>query len=270
MRRSSPAAGQGLCYLFSVVLLLGLVSNRAGLTATKRTSATEDKPRTLDTDPNLVGWWKFDEVSGKTAADSSSHHRNGALKGGLSFEKDSVSGRINKALKLDGDDDYIEITGYKGVTGTRPRTVAAWVKTTTCEGEIMSWGADDYGKMWIFCFIEGRKRIGVTPDGGYLYINDAIHDDKWHHVAAVVKDAELPNLHDDVTLYKDGTIAEIHDIGLLDLWPIETGSELDVRIGRGFKGLIDDVRIYDRALSEDEIRALFMLKSSRPLSESKS
>ena len=60
-------------------------------------------------------------------------------------------------------------------------------------------------------------------------------------------------------------IAEIHDIGLLDLWPIDTGSDLDVRIGRRFKGLIDDVRIYDRALSEDEIKTLFELKSNRPL-----
>lgn len=256
---------RNLCCLFTIVLLLPLVSNRLC-----PLSAGKDKPITLDKDPNLAGWWKFDEVSGKTAADSSKHHRKGALKGGLSFEKDSVSGRICKALKLDGGDDYIEITRYKGVTGTRPRTVAAWVRTQTSKGEIMSWGADDFGKMWIFCFIGGRKRIGVTPDGGYLYMNDATHDDKWHHVAAVVQDAELPNLHDDVTLYKDGELAEIHDIGLLDLWPIETGSDLDVRIGRGFKGLIDDVRIYDRALSEDEIKALYTLQSSRPLPKSKS
>ncbi|MHC4790682.1 MAG: hypothetical protein ACYS8Y_04465, partial [Planctomycetota bacterium] len=66
-------------------------------------------------------------------------------------------------------------------------------------------------------------------------------------------------------LYEDGEPAEIHDIGLLDLWPINTGSELDVRIGRGLKGLIDDVRIYDRPLSEDEVKALFKLQSNRPL-----
>ena len=256
---------RNLCCLFSIVLLLPLVCDRSC-----PASAGKDKPVTLDTDPNLVGWWKFDEVSGKTAADSSRHRRKGALKGGLSFEKDSVLGRTGKALKLDGGDNYVEITKYKGVSGTRPRTVAAWVRTATPEGEIMSWGADDFGKMWIFCFIKGRKRIGVTPDGGYFYMNDATDDDKWHHVAAVVQDTELPNLHDDVTLYKDGALAEIHDIGLLDLWPIETGSDLDVRIGRGFKGLLDDVRIYDRALSEDEIKALFTLQSSRPLPKSKS
>jgi hypothetical protein len=111
--------------------------------------------------------------------------------------------------------------------------------------------------------------VGVTPNGGYLYMNRETHDDEWHHVAAVVREAELPNLHDDVALYLDGAPAAIHDIGLLDLWPIETGDELDVRIGTGFQGLIDDVRIYERALSEDEVTALFRLRSNRPLRQSK-
>lgn len=224
----------------------------------------KDKPITLDTDSNLAGWWKFDETSGKTAADSSKNNRKGTLKEGISFEKNSASGRVGKALNFDGVDDYVQITKYKGVTGTRPRTLAAWIRTTTPAGEIISWGLDDYGKMWTFGFIRDRERIGVTPNGGYLYMNNAVHDDKWHHVAAVVEEAELPNLYDNVKLYKDGVLAEIHDIGLLDLWPIDTGSDLDVRIGRQFKGLIDDVRIYNRALSEDEVNALFKLQSNQP------
>ena len=247
-------------FLISFILALVLCLVLGTITQAK------DKPMTLDTDPNLAGWWKLDEVSGKTAADSSRHRRKGTLQGGSSFEKNSVSGRIGKALKFDGDDDYIEITKYKGVTGTRPRTVAAWCRTTTTRGEIISWGLDDYGKMFTFGFIRGR--IGVTPNGGYLYINEETDDDEWHHVAAVVEEGELPNLHDDVKLYKDGEPAEIHDIGLLDLWPIDTGRDLDVRIGRKFQGLIDDVRIYDRALSEDEINALFKLQSNRPLPKS--
>lgn len=223
-------------------------------------ATSEDKPKTLDTDPNLVGWWKFDETAGKTAADFSGHDRKGTLKGDLSFDKNSAEGKIGKALKFDGK-DYVEIAKYRGVTGTRPRSIAAWIKTTNPKGgEIMSWGADDFGKMWTYGFI--RERIGVTPSGGYLYINAPVHDDKWHHVAAVVREAELPNLHDDVKLYKDGEPAEIHDIGLLDLWPIDTGKDIDVRIGKGFTGLLDDVRIYDRPLSEDEVKAIFEIKRS--------
>ena len=248
--------------LLLVVLLFGLILSFS--VAARTEAADRNKPKTLDTDPNLAGWWKFDEASGKRTPDSSGHGRSGMLKEELSFDKDSTRGRTGKALKFD-DNGQVEISEYKGVTGTHQRTVAAWIKTENDGGEIISWGTDDFGKMFTFCFIRGR--IGIRPNGGYYYMNEPVDDDRWHHVAVVVKEAELPNLHDDVVLYKDGTIAVIHDIGLLDLWPIDTGDDLDVRIGRGFEGLIDDVRIYDRVLTGEEVMALFKLQSDRPLTK---
>ena len=248
-----------------IIFVFGSIISFAVIFGQEATGADKNKQKTLDNDPRLAGWWKFDETSGKTAADSSGHDRDGTLNKDLSFDKDSTQGKTGKALKFGDDDGHVEITKYKGVTGTHARTVAAWIKTRSSEGQIISWGTEDYGRMWIFGFIRGR--IGVTPDGGYLYMKDEIHDDNWHHVAAVVEEAELPNLYDNVKLYKDGVPAVIHDIGLLDLWPIDTGSELDVRIGLGFKGLIDDVRVYERALSEQEILALFKLQSNRPLAK---
>ena len=244
------------------VILAGLVFCVAGPIQPLVNAADKDVATTLDKDPHLVGWWKLDETSGKTAADSSKHKRKGTLEEELSFDKGSAPGRIGKALKF-GDDGYVQIAGYKGIVGTKPRTVAAWIKTTSSKGDVISWGADDFGKMFIFRFHRGR--LGIIPNGGYYYMNDPVHDDQWHHVAAVIKEAELPNLHDDAVLYLDGVIAEIHDIGLLDLWPIDTGSDLDVTIGNGFKCLIDDVRIYDRVLSDEEVMALFKLQSDRPL-----
>ncbi|MBN2127874.1 MAG: LamG domain-containing protein [Sedimentisphaerales bacterium] len=230
-------------------------------------TAAADKPATLDTDPNLAARWTFDETSGEMAADTSGHKRNGTLKGGLSFAKNSVAGRRGKALEFDGEDSMIEVDKYKGVTGIRPRTVAAWMKTGRARGQIVSWGAEDFGQMFNFGFVRGR--VGVTPHGGYLYMNEETHNDEWHHVGAVVTEAELPNLYDDVKLYLDGAPAEIHDIGLLDLWPLQTGSEFNVRIGRGFQGAIDDLRIYDRPLSDDEMKALFEGKTDQPLPKSK-
>jgi len=219
----------------------------------------------LDTDPNLVGWWKFDEVSGQTAEDASPHNRDGTLLGDLSFDKDSVPGKIGRGLSFTRSDGTVQVRRYKGVSGTGPRTIAVWIKTTLARGEIVSWGTEDFGKMWTFGHIRGR--IGVTPHGGYLYINDATNDDTWHHVASTTREAEAPNLYDDVTLYLDGKVATIHDIGLLDLWPIDTGDTLDVRIGRQFKGCLDDLRIYDRQLSEEEIGALFKAALKKPATD---
>lgn len=253
---------RNLLCLLCLVAALGLVGDIRGTAAAPK---EKGKPPTLDKDPHLVGWWKFDDASGRTAVDSSGHGRKGTLKGKLSFDKASVPGRTGKALRLTGTNDCVEILGYKGVAGAQTRTVAAWIKTKRSKGEIVSWGAKDFGQMCTLGFIRGR--VGLTPHGGYLYMNAPVHDDKWRHVAMVVAEADRPNLHDDVKLYLDGAPAEIHDIGLLDLWPLDTGKELDVRIGSRFKGVIDDLRIYDRALSDEEIGALFKLQSDKPLAK---
>jgi hypothetical protein len=247
-------------YLFISAIALALpgAGVRAGNTG---------KPVTLDNDPNFVGWWKFDETAGSVAADSSGHKRDGTLTGGLTCDKDSVAGKVGRAMRFGAKDALIEVKDYKGIGGTHARTVAAWIKTASSQGEIVSWGKRDFGQMFTLGYIRGR--VGVTPHGGYLYMNAETHDDQWHHVAVVVQKAELPNLHDDVKLYLDGAPAEIHDIGLLDLWPVQTGQEQNVRIGRGFRGLVDDLRMYDRVLSEEEINALFKLETSRPLGKTR-
>ena len=86
----------------------------------------------------------------KQRADTSSHQRNGTLKGNLSFEEASVPGKTGRAVKLDGKETFVEIAQYKGVSGTHPRTVAAWIRTATTRGQITSWGTNDFGKMWNF------------------------------------------------------------------------------------------------------------------------
>jgi len=113
----TPVAGSRLLILFAVGLL-GLEIAAAGQAA----PAPAEQPKTagLDTDAHLVGWWKFDDASGATAADSSKQGRNGTLQGGLSFDKDSAPGRTGKALKFDGKEGFVQITGYKGVGGTAP------------------------------------------------------------------------------------------------------------------------------------------------------
>jgi hypothetical protein len=204
-----------------------------------------------DSDSRLALWLKLDEAEGKSAADSSGRGRNGTLHG----EAEWVAGRTGQALRLNGKKAFVEISGYKGISGAQPRTVAAWIRTKVSHGEIIVWGQDDAGMMWTFGFIRGH--VGVTPKGGYLCMKEEIHDGKWHHVAVVLAGGDPPNLQNDVKLYLDGKPADIHSVGLLDLLPIDTGGEMDIQIGKGFEGCLDDVRLYGRVLSKDEITALF-------------
>jgi hypothetical protein len=247
-------------YLPLLLVLIGaccLVDDVRGQVEGSR-GGTSSTPASLNSDPHLVAWWKLDETSGTTATDSSKKGHHATLRGGLHFDSASVPGRLGRAIQLSGKDDFLEVTGYKGVRGTQPRTVAVWVKTKRNRGEIIAWGEDDGGKMWMLKFIRGY--VGISPEGGYYYTGERIDDERWRHVAVVVTAGDPPNLHDNVRIYVDGTVAKVHDIGLLDLWPVETGDEIDVRIGRGFEGGVDDLRIYDRALSADEVKALSTLK----------
>jgi hypothetical protein len=230
--------------------ILGL----AGQPASHASEPAMDPAARLNADPHLVGWWKFDETTGKTAMDSAKSGHAATLSDGLSFESRSIEGRLGRAIRLAGSNDLIGVTGYKGVTGSGPRTVALWVKTKESSGDLVTWGTSDAGKMFILGHIRGR--IGVTPKGGYFYMNADINDDVWHHVAVVIREGSPPNLHDHAQLFKDGKTIEPDGIGLLDMFPFETGDQLDVCIGRHFKGAIDDLRIYDRALSEEEIGIL--------------
>ena len=237
------------------LLFGGLATMLVAQNPTARPQPDANTAAASPTEPHLIGWWQFEESGGGVVSDSSAGRHTGQLEGGLAFDSHSVPGRVGKALQFDGKEACVRISGFKGVTGGQPRTVLAWIKTQSTEGEVVSWGENAAGKKWMFGFIRGH--LGVSPHGGYLYMKSTVSDDAWHQVAVVVREASPPNLHDHVALYRDGTPAEIDDIGLLDLWPIDTGNQSDVRIGRQFKGAIDDLRIYDRALSEDEIHALF-------------
>ena len=68
----------------------------------------------------------MDENSGLVAGDSSGNSRNGAISGAS-----WAVGKVGTALSFDGVDDEVIATGYKGISGSTPRTIAAWIKTST-------------------------------------------------------------------------------------------------------------------------------------------
>ena len=211
----------------------------------------------LADDPNLVAWYTLDEGVGLTAIDWSGHGGHGQLAGDVLWAEGIDGG----ALAFDGSGgDYVEAPDAPNVTGMHSRTVSAWIKTTNY-GEIASWGQDSAGQKWIFRVQESNGTLGairVEVNGGYQVGSIDVRDDEWHHTAAVLADDGSPDVME-IALYVDGFLE--NNSAQLDE-PIDTAAGV-VRIGqspwgsRPFNGLIDDVRIYDKAFTEDEMRLAF-------------
>jgi hypothetical protein len=199
-------------------------------------------------DPNLTGYWRLDG----DATDSSIQGRDGTCYGSLQWVP---NGYINGALEFDGSSVYVKTTNYRGISGAKPRTVAAWIKTDTASvQDIVTWGKQATGQWWLF-YIDSLGNLRVAVSGGYKQATGVdLCDGVWHHVAAVLPDGSS-NV-DDVKLYINGQ--EQTSTSSLSQ-TINTASDVDVAIGvyigrdKYFNGLIDDVRIYNRALSQNEI-----------------
>jgi hypothetical protein len=205
------------------------------------------------TDPNLMGWWRFDG----DALDTSGNERHGTLNGSPTFGP----GVFGQALEFQENPDYVTIDGYKGVLGTHAFSITAWIKTANPANieQIVHWGAHVGGQRVEFRINSTRLRI--SHGNGNVQGNTDLIDDEWHHVAVTVIDNATAS-SGDVTFYVDGEDDTMESTDP-DGWDIVANATLDVTIGwrptqqdRPFIGSIDDVRIYDKVLTQEEVQAI--------------
>ncbi|HPC93564.1 MAG TPA: discoidin domain-containing protein [Sedimentisphaerales bacterium] len=196
-------------------------------------------------DPSLIGWWTFDEGSGTVANDASGRGHNGTLRGGPTW----VIGRVDGALLFDGKDDYVSV-GSVGITGAVDRTVMAWVKAGITaipdKTSIFGFVPDGNVEGTYFDVEVDDKGNYVAHICGYQWIIGPV-DTEWRHLAGTYEAGTgrwfLDGRHIDSA---EG------DIGTID--QVRIGARLSS--GRYFPGLVDDVRIYNRALTEAEIQSV--------------
>ena len=221
-----------MIYLTSFVLVLGLAAGIANA--------------------ELVGYWKFDEGSGNVAYDLSDYTNDGAINGGPEW----VAGKIGAALEFDGSDDYVDCGNDSSLNINDKITVAAWVKTTsTAHGYFVSKGTawDEIGHYAI-----GQEyntpltfQVEIAGSGGAVELdsNVAVNDGQWHHIASTYDDPVIK-------VYIDG-VEENTMTGSNALTGSAVGGLTIGQRGSGniIGGIIDEVRIYNRALTEPEILA---------------
>jgi hypothetical protein len=199
-----------------------------------------DVNTTWSTD-GLVGWWKFDEGSGTVAYDSSGNGNDGNLMNGPTW----TDGKVGGALSFDGD-SFVEI----GAILPKTYSKSLWINASSIEQEgnnIFSWD----GKHALYV-PNGKLSSGHNNSWGIVKDNEIISLFHWYYVALTYNSSSK-----EMILFKNGLVVSTGQVA-------DCGELIRSQIGAFkssycFKGLIDDVRIYDRALSAAEVQALYNL-----------
>lgn len=216
---------------------------------------------TLDVYPVLpntraVGVWSFDENFGQFANDSSDYNNDGTL--GSTTEIDDndptwVDGKVGSALSFDGEDDYVEILEDDSLDITEAGSVCLWFKwenSNSYEGLIQKGTLSNLGNYDMHTIPTNKLRISYG--GTYTDSTTSVNDNSWHFACSTYDG-------NNIILYLDG----INEAQTTDSSVSSNNENLVIGQYYGstdytFNGIIDEVRIYNRALSADEIRTEYL------------
>jgi|GEM_PF-464291 len=221
-------------------------------TATGEVWHFKTTPNIQVTDPNLVGWWNFDRDEVGIALDWSGHGNHGILRG----DPNRVTGYNLGAVAFDGINDMVEVPQVI----VNDLTLMAWIKagvagpdgTTAREGSGLLWSDQAGGGDHFTVAVLGKKLAFETGGGGGMSNTTSRQDvvtGDWIHVAVTRTESTR-----ECDIFVDGGLdtSSVHVDNRVGANPrIEIGGNpLDSRY---FKGIIDEVKAYNRVLSQEEL-----------------
>ncbi len=237
------------------------------------TDCTDYSPvHSFSTDNSLLGWWRFNEGSGSTASDSSSAGNNGTL---TNFDTSTawVPGLVSGALTFDGTDDFVELGDILNFDASSPFTISAWTNRQAAGSDHTIFARADYtdpvlqrGYWFGFSSTDTLDLFLVSDSstGNRLRIDSTTlfnTPNTPHHVAVTYDGSTMAS---GAKLFVDGTEETVTVVSdalagtTLNPAPARIGGSVDVT-GMpsaslyNFDGIIDDVTVYNRALTAQEI-----------------
>ncbi len=249
----------------SVIELTALFGKTAiGLEHVKRLLVYREVELPPSIRKGLVLHYSFDKDEGARAVDRSEKENNGAIHGATR----TVKGRMGSAYEFDGVDDRIEVTYDASLFPGEAFTLCAWIYRrdagTACN--IISATYNNPPDRYLYLLnASADGKLGLhSYEGGPLYRAEsepALAADRWHFVCGTF-DAGADSKN--AKVYVDGRL-----LGTADHRAPLRGYDGPLNIGcyqnraggaryrDHFKGILDDVMIWDRALSEAEVRQLY-------------
>lgn len=197
----------------------------------------------------LVGWWNLNGSVNDTSGNNNNGTNNGAT------ATTGQNGQVNGAYSFNGTSSLISLPNAAAISGNNPYTLSAWIQPTDItisNHGILGWGA--WGTINGVTAFRTQNEGGINGLRMYWWNNDlagsapSLADGRWHHVLTEFDGSTR-------SIYVDGALIAS------DNPPVHNAVAADVNIGRTdgaeyFVGSIDDVRIYNRALSASEVQAL--------------
>lgn len=218
-------------------------------------------PAAASTTDGLVGYWPLNEAAGTYVHDASGYGNDGQLSGAAAW----ATGAFGSGLNFGPATGQVQVVDAPSLEPASTVTVSAWVNHLGSPGlyrYIVAKGATgciaaSYG---LYSGPEGGLQFYISRQHGTTYLRSAdagaqVWDGRWHLVVGTFDGSDL-------RLYIDGS-----EIGSAESYPgplvYELRNSNDLFIGNypgcaqhGFVGSIDEVRIWDRALSPQEVQAL--------------
>jgi hypothetical protein len=231
-------------------------------------TTTTIKPQPTTTIPfGLVGIWHFDEGTGTKAYDSSAFKNNGTLYNSPTW----TTGKFGNALKFDGLDDFVNVSDSPSLDVSNI-TIAVWIYPYNWDGI----EGGDYGRIvdknnaYLFFLARdgGKNRLS------FYYVNSSgVSNQSWSNTNSI----QL-NKWQHVAVTYDGQYTKFYVNGNLSGTQLmkSTGPIIKTKLGlyignnynhdREFNGTIDEIKIWNRALTADEIRAEYGVQTTTIIS----
>ncbi len=210
-------------------------------------------------DPSLAAWWRYDEISGTAAADSSGNGNDGAVLGNPTW----TAGQVRGAIHLDGTGDYIEVPPSPTLnTIGGVITATAWVlleDTSTVHIALAkcynnSTHTSPYFSYGLHVLANGTPRFWLsTANNNQAFAQGAaqlVKSNQWYHMAGVYDGSQL-------RLYLNGAVvATANASGNIKEFTTVLRMGTNGGLTEPWVGSLDDIRVYKRVLSVDEVLAV--------------
>ncbi len=215
-------------------------------------------------DPSALAVWHFDEGSGTIATDSSGNGYDGTIHGAT-----WTTGISGGALDFDGVDDYIGIMTSSTLDNLNALTFEAWIyPRVDAHWHVISKGTGSkrlYSEAWMST-LDLTGRVRYQPTHAFAKsIDNTVTLNLWQHVLMTwsTTDDTLRVYHNGGEVSYSSLSAGVGTIEDDSSYPYVIGARSDLVAGSFFDGIIDQVRIYNRALSAQEIKDIYQNGSYR-------